>query len=92
VEQWGQFLPFVLIAVLFWLLIVRPARRRQQEVSRTQAQVAEGVEVMIGAGIFGRVVALGDDTVDLEVAPGVQLKVARAAVVRVIEPDTPDEA
>jgi preprotein translocase subunit YajC len=85
-DQWGQFVPFAVIALLFWLLIVRPARRRQQEIGRTQTQVEVGAEVMISAGIFGRVISVDSETVNLEVAPGTTVKVARGAVVRVIEP------
>jgi preprotein translocase subunit YajC len=89
VEQWGQFVPFAVIALLFWLLIVRPARRRQQEIGRTQTQIEIGAEVMISAGIFGRVTSVDSETLDLEVAPGTTVKVARGAVVRVIEPGAP---
>jgi preprotein translocase subunit YajC len=78
--------PLLLIVLAFWLLVIRPTRKRQQEVTRTQNAVAPGLEVMLGSGIYGRVVALGDDTLDLEVAPGTHLKVARQAVVRVIDP------
>ena len=52
-KQLGSLLPFVLIALVFWLLIVRPQRRRQQELSSTQASLGPGVEVMLGSGIFG---------------------------------------
>ncbi len=92
-KQLGSLLPFVLIALVFWLLIVRPQRRRQQELSSTQASLGPGVEVMLGSGIFGTVVSLEDETLLLEVAPGTTVKVAKQAVVRVVtrtEPDAPD--
>ena len=80
------FLPFVLIALVFWFLIVRPQRRRQQQLASTQAALGPGTEVMLGSGIFGTVASLDDETVRIEVAPGTVVKVARQAVVRVIEP------
>lgn len=79
------FLPFVLIALVFWFLVIRPARKRQQEMSSVQSSVAVGARVMLGSGIFGTVVGLADDTVQLEVAPGTSITVARQAVVRVVE-------
>jgi preprotein translocase subunit YajC len=80
------FLPFVLIALVFWFLIVRPQRRRQQQLASTQAALGPGTEVMLGSGIFGTVASLDDETLRIEVAPGTVVKVARQAVVRVIEP------
>ncbi len=85
-ENLGAFLPLVLIVLLFWVLVIRPARKRQQELSATQSSVAPGTEVMLGSGIYGTVVAVADDTVDLEISPGTHVKVARQAVVRVVTP------
>ena len=79
------FLPFVLIALVFWLLIIRPQRRRQQDLAKTQTTLGPGTQVMLGSGIYGTVVSIGDDTVDLEVSPGTTLKVAKQAVVRVLD-------
>lgn len=85
-EQLGGIIPLVLIVLVFWLLVIRPARKRQREMSRVQASVEVGAEVMLGSGIFGTVVATAEDNVQLEVSPGTSLKVARQAVVRVVEP------
>ena len=88
----GSLLPFVLIALVFWFLIVRPQRKRQQDLAQTQASLGPGSEVMLGSGIFGTVVSLEEETVHLEVAPGTTVKVARQAVVRVISsPETDAE-
>lgn len=88
----GSLIPFVLIALVFWFLIVRPQRRRQQEMTNTQASLGPGTEVMLGSGIFGTVVSLDEETVHLQVAPGTTLKVAKQAVIRVITaPDTVEE-
>ena len=80
------FLPFVLIALVFWFLIVRPQRRRQQELASTQSALGVGAEVMLGSGIYGTVASVEDDTLHLQIAPGTTVKVARQAVVRVIDP------
>lgn len=79
------FLPFVLIALVFWFLIVRPQRRRQQELASTQSALGVGTEVMLGSGIYGTVVSVEDDTIHLELAPGTTVKVARQAVVKVLD-------
>jgi preprotein translocase subunit YajC len=81
----GSLIPLVLIVLAFWLLVIRPARRRQQEMTRIQNSVMVGSEVMLGSGIFGTVVAVGDETLTLAIAPGTEVKVARQAVVRVVD-------
>jgi preprotein translocase subunit YajC len=87
-DQWGAFLPIVLIILAFWLLAIRPARKRQQEAQRVQNSLEIGARVMLTSGIFGRVAGLDDDTVDLEVAPGVSITALRPAVARVVDPAT----
>ena len=82
----ASFLPFVLIALVFWFLIVRPQRRRQHDLARTQSSIGPGTEVMLGSGLYGTVLSVGDDTVQLELAPGTSVKVARQAVVKVLDP------
>jgi preprotein translocase subunit YajC len=86
VKDLAGLLPFVLIALVFWFLIVRPQRRRQRELASTQSALGPGSEVMLGSGIFGTVASLDEETLRIEVAPGTVVKVARQAVVRVIDP------
>lgn len=83
---WESILPFVLIVAVFWFLVVRPARNQQKRLAATQASVAIGTEVMLGSGIYATVAGIGDDTFDVEIAPGTRMKVAKQAVVRVLEP------
>jgi preprotein translocase subunit YajC len=54
----------------------------------TQRAVTLGDEVLLGAGIVGRVVGEADEFLELEISPGVAMKVARQAVVRVLQPET----
>lgn len=91
-EQLGAVLPFVLIALAFWLLVIRPTRRRQQDLKRTQSSVTVGSEVMLSSGIFGTVTSVADDTMQLQVDAGTSIKVARQAVARVVVPTSADVA
>ncbi len=89
-------LPIVAIGLLFWLLIIRPASRRQKELSRMQDALKSGDEVMLTSGIFGRLVDTEEDHVLIEVAEGVNLRVARGAVGTVVHQelvaDEPEES
>ena len=80
-------LPFVLILVAFYFLIVRPARNRQKAALELQQRLAPGVEVMTTSGIYGTVVGVDDTSIQLEVAPGTTVRVAKPAVGQVLTGD-----
>lgn len=77
-----QLLFLVALMVIFWLLMIRPARKAQRTQQELVASLQVGDEVVLNSGIFGRIQSLEDATVALEVAPGTTLKVARQVVVR----------
>jgi preprotein translocase subunit YajC len=83
---------FAIIAVAFFLLIVRPQRRRLAAHRQFVGTLEVGDEVVTTGGIFGTVRRLDDDRVDLEVSPGVVIVVARAAVAQGAGPVTEDTA
>ena len=91
VNDLAGLLPFVLIALVFYFLIMRPQRRRQQALAATQSALRPGAEVVLTSGIFGRVASLEDETVQLELSPGTVVKVARQAVVRVVDGQEPEQ-
>jgi len=75
----------VLLLVAFYFLIIRPARTRQRAVLQLQERLAPGVEVLTTSGIFATVRAVEDSAVTLEVAPGVTLRFAKAAVGQILD-------
>jgi preprotein translocase subunit YajC len=79
-------LPFILIAVAMYFLLIRPQRRRMQEQRALASAVQEGDEVMTTAGMYGFVTAIEGDVIWLEIAEGVDIRIARAAVSRRITP------
>ena len=83
-ESLASLLPLVGIALLFWLLLIRPAQRRQRETLRMQSAITVGDEVMLTSGIYGTVKTVVDDRFEVEVAPGVVVTVARGAVGSVV--------
>jgi preprotein translocase subunit YajC len=86
VDNLGAILPLILLVVAFFFLVLRPARARQRAFLQTQNQLTPGSEVMIASGIFGTIVSLGDETVELRIAPNTVVTVNRQAVARVITP------
>jgi preprotein translocase subunit YajC len=101
----GFLVPLMFIVLIGYLLLVRPARNRQRQALQMRSGVEPGVEVTTTAGLIATVVEVDDDTVTLEIAPGVHARFVKAAVGRVntppeppdgsheqIEPDAVDEA
>jgi preprotein translocase subunit YajC len=82
-----EFLPLVAIAVLFWLLIIRPQSRRAKELQRLQSSLSVGDAVMLTSGIYGTVTETADDHLRVEIAEGVTIKVVRGAI-GIVEPTT----
>ena len=79
-------LPLVAILALFWFMVVRPQQRWQREVTALQNSIEGGQRVMMSSGIDGTVRAVTDDTARLEIAPGTEIEIARAAIAKVDAP------
>lgn len=85
----GSLLFFAIIPIAFYFLLIRPQRNRAKMASRIQQDIQIGTEVVTTAGLYGRVAQIDDDSVLLEVAPGVTNRYVRAAVARVVSPIEP---
>lgn len=79
-------LPLVAILALFWFMVIRPQQRRQKEVAALQNGIQVGQRVMMSSGVYGTVTSLTDDRARLEVAPGTEIEIARAAIAKVDSP------
>jgi len=75
-----------ILVVAFLLLIVRPQRRQMAAHRALVAALVVGDEVVTSGGIYGTIRDLDDQFVELEVAPGVVLRVARGAIAQRVEP------
>lgn len=84
--QLGSILPLILLVVVFYFLLIRPQRKRQQEAVQMQNSLAPGARVMTTTGLFATVVAVDDEDVILEVAPGIETRWVKAAIGRVVTP------
>ncbi|SNS49139.1 preprotein translocase subunit YajC [Geodermatophilus pulveris] len=90
-----ELFPLVILVLAFVLLIVLPARQRrklQEQQRALQESLTPGTPVMTTAGLHGTVAALGEGTVDLEVAPGVVVTFARQAILEIRRPAAPGPA
>ena len=90
-EELVSLLPIVGIALLFWLLLIRPASRRQKDLRRLQNSLSVGDEVMLTSGIFGRLTSVEGEHLHVTVSDGVELKVARGAIASVVRDQPADD-
>lgn len=70
---------------MLWLLFILPQQRRVRAHQQLIATLQEGDEIVMTAGIYGRVTSLGPEDMTVEVAPDLELRVARMAVLRRVE-------
>lgn len=91
-ESLSTLLPILLIGVVFYLLIMRPARNRQRKQAEMMSALAPGTKVMTTAGVYGTLVSIDDEDAEVEIAPGVVIRVVKAAIGKVVEVEsTPSE-
>jgi preprotein translocase subunit YajC len=75
------FLFIIIIAfLLLYLIVVRPQRRRQNQQQQMLSELEVGDEVLTAGGIYGTVTRLDDDEVSVEIAPQLEVRVARRAI------------
>jgi preprotein translocase subunit YajC len=94
VKELGSLVPFVLIALVFWLLLIRPQRKRAMEIDRVQRSLTVGDEVMLGSGFAATITDIPEEGefLGVELAPGTRVRVARGAIARVLQPVAPHDS
>ena len=83
----GGYTLFIMLALLFaamYFLMIRPQQRRRRQITELQSSIGVGDEIVTVGGLYGTVRELADDTVVLEVSPGVTNRFARAAIGQVV--------
>ena len=84
------FLALVVTLLLMWALLIRPQQRRMRQHQLVVSSLRAGDEIITAGGLYGRVRSVDDESMILEVAPGVELRVLRAAVSQRVAEDGDD--
>jgi preprotein translocase subunit YajC len=79
------FLPLVVIMVIFYVLLIMPAQRRQKKTQAMLDALQMGDKVVTSGGLYGTVVGLEPEAVQLRIADQVKVKVSRSAIAAVQE-------
>jgi preprotein translocase subunit YajC len=76
--------PWLLIFVIFYFLMIRPQQRRVKEHQAAIAAIKKGDEVITGGGIRGRVTKVTDDEAEVEISTGVRVRVVKSTLSQVV--------
>jgi len=77
--------PLILVFLIFYFLLIRPQQKKVKDHREMLAKLKRNDEVMTSGGIYGKVVALSDTVVTLEVAPNVRIRVHRPQISALIK-------
>jgi preprotein translocase subunit YajC len=86
----GYIFILVLLA-LMWFLLIRPQRRRQLEQQRMIESLRIGKEIVTAGGLYGTVTEVAGDEVRLEIADGIEVRVAKRAIAGIVSEDEEEE-
>lgn len=84
------FAPLLIIMVIFYVLLILPAQRRQKKTSQMLSALKNGDKVVTSGGLFGTIVGIESDSIQLRIADQVKVKVLRSAVAA-LQPEGKEE-
>jgi preprotein translocase subunit YajC len=76
----GALLPFVLVFVIFYLLIIMPQRKKQKKHMDLVENLKPGDRIVTTAGIFGTIMGVQKDRIELKIAANVKVDITKSAV------------
>lgn len=77
-------LPFVVLFVVFYFLLIRPQQKRVKEHKKMVEAISKGDEIATSGGLVGKVTGAGENFLEVEIADNVRVKVQRALVATVL--------
>jgi len=89
---WMGFVPFVLMFLVFYFLIIRPQARKQKDTRDFLTSLKKGDQVLTAGGIFGTIIGITDRFVDLKVSENTKIKVLKSHVAGSAEEKAPPVA
>lgn len=82
--QGGSFItalvPFILVFVIFYLLIIMPSRRKQKKHQEMVGQLKPGDKIITGGGIHGTVMGVQADKIELKISANVKIDITKNAI------------
>jgi len=77
-----SFLPLLLIVVVFYFFMIRPQMKRQKDLRKYRESLQKGDKVITTGGIYGKVNAIKEDHILVEVDDNVKLRIDKSAILK----------
>jgi len=79
-SAWVQLVPFALVLLIFYFIILLPMKRKQQKVEEFLSSLKVGDRVITTGGIYGQITKLGEQSLQLQIADKIRIDVAKSAI------------
>ena len=86
---WMQFVPFLLIIVVFYFFMIRPQQKRQKELNKIRDSLKKGDKIVTTGGMYGKVAEIKENRIVVEIAEGVKATFDKSAIVMDMSDATP---
>lgn len=80
-------LMIVAMIVIFYFFMIRPQSKKQKEIKKAREAMQNGDKVVTAGGIHGKIREISENTMNIEIAPGVSIKVDKSSVYPAGEPE-----
>ncbi|MGF1446822.1 MAG: preprotein translocase subunit YajC [Pikeienuella sp.] len=86
----GTLIPFILMFVIFYFLLIRPQQKRMKEHRQMVENLRRGDQIISAGGLIGKVTkVMDDDEVEVQIADGVKIRMVKSTVSAVISKTEP---
>ena len=86
-----SFMPLALVFVVFYLLLIRPQQQKAKEHKLLLANLKKNDEIITSGGLYGRVLALADEVITVEIAPNVKVRISRPQIATIVTAPKPGD-
>lgn len=85
----GSFIPLILIFVIFYFFLIRPQQKRAKEHRAMLEALRRGDEVITQGGLYGKILKVKDDEVEVQLAENVKVRAVRGTIASVVSKTEP---
>lgn len=86
-EAMKGFFPLILMFVIFYFLLIRPQQKKQKDHKKLLANLKRGDEIVTAGGLVGKITAITDRIITIEVADKTRVRIIRSQVMTVLQGD-----
>jgi len=77
----ASLIPLVLIVVIFYFLLIRPQQKKLKQHRALIDELKKGDKIIAGGGLYAKIIDVKDDTLKVEIAEGVRIKIKRDTII-----------